>query len=245
MNLIDLSVLVLFLFFLLAGALSGFMPQLKGILIWVLSIIVFLISYKQTVNIFLASILAIAAVVVANIALWVLFKVAGIFRIGAVQSPSPLSRLLGAVLSAAKGVIFIALFASLVNISPAGIFNRLPRFKQQRNKSQVLTFFAKHNILLGIKMMRNIYYATLISENRRALNYLQEQDDAFKDIVNDPKLMKIMQDEELRRAFEQKDILKILSNPEVRGLLKNKEFMRKFNNLDLKAAYEKFPDRLP
>ncbi len=236
----DVIVRVFILYFLFRGAQKGFLRTLLGPIALILSCLIAFIYYYKTKNIFFSLSMAIFG------PLFLTFIFSFVLKswntvVNNKESPSPLSRLAGALLSflwRAPHLAIMLSFLALVPI-PKNIAWFIPIQNNVKNSQSyaLISRWTKNKIpAAGIDLNK----LAAILKNPDHLKALRSTPE-FQEIIADNKFRNLFSDQKILQAIKEKNFHELLSQPKIKAFFQDPELIKKFLALQKKIMVTK-PD---
>ncbi|HOY09231.1 MAG TPA: CvpA family protein [Candidatus Omnitrophota bacterium] len=221
----DYGVAITGIIFFISGFRRGLCRVLIGPIALALCSITAIIYYDITGNILNALIIAFIGTMILSLA-FRLVLIIGKSTIGKTGKSTTLvlSRVLGGVVNLAWkwGVLFGILF--LLTLIPFNALN-LGTVKDDINGS--VSFSLLNQIVLSrIPQTQKIKQAFRVLENPKKLQALSTRPEC-KELMSDPKIKGITEDQEIQTLMDNQDYIKLLSHPKIKALLKDDNLMEK------------------
>ncbi len=235
-NLTDLIVVVFFLYFMYAGWTHGVLKILSAPLAFVISIGLAFVHYQRTHNIVLSLLISLVGPLLLkwlfSFLISLLDKAAGDKE----EGPSVLSRVMGILINSSwnGGLLLLSLFClALLPFDLQGL-------KQiKANIRESLSFHWVTDQIPGYKELEPATQGVLAGfQDRQAMEQavggLRESED-FQDIMQDPRVKALLEDEEVQNDIKKKDILGLMNHPRFIEIMDDPELIKKFIKIYIKA----------
>lgn len=232
---INLIVLLIIIFFALAGLRKGFWQYLLELLITALALWASWLYYQQK-HLILSSLLVFVWVFLGlSVLKWFLLRMRR-KRTGQQLSLSSTNRSCGAILGFIWGMFIVVLVIFTIDILPtAAVFKY--NIKEKIQASAVCRIFQRLIPLRKVAIVENISYMSKVSVDEEAKMRLGSQPEV-QELLQHQHLKAIREDEEIVSQLENKELQKLLVNPKILKLLNDGEFVEKLLRLDFKKALE-------
>ena len=144
---------------------------------------------------------------------------------------------LGALHGLAKGALVAFLLLSMVGMVPAAALGRRPWIQSQVSRSWLLAWVRPVNPLPEVRFVAYIDDYKKVFENPEAQRILEQQP-AFIELVNLPRVREAVNDEQLRGMVKECRWQELAVNEKVLALLFDPEVRAKLNRTNPRAALE-------
>lgn len=235
MNLIDYISLGIVFLSALFGFAVGMIRQLLGLLGIAFSLIIGVLFYRKTGNLLLLPVVIITAGIIFKVIIHVIKKMCSDPGSEKPKISLP-SRIGGGLIGSFKGAVLVFITLLCINLF-MGISGRENTAISKRIAGSFFySCVNENNLLLDIKVTRNIYFASkLVKENQTIV--LPENDEGIRKLKENPSFKAIANDNDLQESIQNKDYRKVLSNPNIRKLLNDKELLKQIYSIDYEAIY--------
>ncbi len=217
----DLTLLFLSLFFFWRGASRGFLKSILGPLALAIATAAAFLVYKNTNNVVLSLIIGVAGPFVLN---FILLFILNSFRTVASSDfgPNIFSRLMGAAVTFAWGMVFILPVVLFLAVVPA--FHPSIAMIQKDIKQSAC--------FILIRPLTH-YVPSFLSSPGKSPTITTANRQSLQAIASTPQMKELLDDPEIRQAIEQKNYAKLMTNPKIMALTQDPGFIKK-----ILAAYE-------
>ena len=232
---IDLIVLLIIIFFTLAGLRNGCWQYLLELLITAVSLGVAWSYYELGHEILKSLLLFVWIFLGLSLLKWFLLRAR---RKRTPQKPSLSfdSRLYGAILGFIWGTFIAVLLVLTIDLLPSEtVFS--DNIKQRVRASGACQIIQDLIPIKEVAIVENITYMSKVSLDEEAKMRLREQPEV-QELLEHKYLNAIMEDPETLNQLQNKDFPRLLTNPKILRLLNDGQFIEKLMKLDFKKALE-------
>ena len=234
LNISDLVIILIFLYFFYSGWSRGFLRSLTGPIALILCLFVGYQYYGRTQNIGIALAIMLVGPVVLR---WLVFSVLNLMSKAEgeeVQISTP-DRLLGVVVNLAWGGGLLVIFLIVLTMFPLN-FLGLNKVQENLNASYSMQLISSHipfprfelvepdtDALAGSQPGVGVPSQAMV-ERMEKIKETRE----FQELMNDPRIRELLEDEAMRVHLQKKNIPEILADPRIKEVLYDPEMIRKF-----------------
>ena len=236
MNLIDLIVAGLLLFFFLWGFRKGLIRTLAGPISLIIAAIIAYIYYSQSKNVIVSTLIVTIGALLINIVLNMVVKAIHSSKDDK-ESTVTWGRILGGLISMSWRGIIISFLLSIIIFFPVNIpkFQALQMMILESNSFYLLDMLSGNRLTVirgDIKKALNVYKDPLASR-------IVRKSEEFKAFTEDEKIKNLLSDRKTLKAIESNNLEAILANPKIREVLNSPESMKKLMELNKKIMESK------
>lgn len=231
----DSIVQVILLFYLIRGALKGFLRTLLGPISLISSMIISAAHYNQHHSYVQALLISVLGPFIIHMMLSFFIKTWNA-TINEKKQPSPLSRTAGGFFSLTWGATYITLVLILLAIIPSNFqwLNKIQHGVRASRSYALIKKITAEKIPIENFDVRNISAFMSNPQNAEKMESTKE----FKDIFENEKFKNLLGNDELQQHIEDKNFGALLSNPKMQELLKDGDFVKKILSLQKRILQE-------
>jgi len=241
-NLIDIAVLIIFLFHVIMGIIRGAVKEIINIIGLIVSyILANQFSFKaaqiikNNINLTNKAILNIAGFISVFIIVWIIFKVIN-FIINKIiktsKSVTFYNRVIGFFLGGLKGLVIITFLGFMFVLIPVKILEKAGTNFYQKSKFLKAMYELKPTLL-------NIFkHTSFASQAVNSANIGDKLTKILSAITNDSSGKKILHDKEVQRLFNHPKVAALLKNPDFKKDISSGNLISIFSNPRLNEMLE-------